>query len=93
MLRTAAAVLVAAALSASMWHVVLALDNGLGATPPLAYSTWNFFQTDINETLIHQLADGLVSTGLAASGYRSLNIDAGYLIHERDAQGRLQVNR
>ena len=39
------------------------------------------------------LADSLVSTGLAAAGFRTLNIDAGYLIHERHpVTQRLQVN-
>ena len=47
----------------------------------------------INDTLIRELGDALVSTGLAEVGYRTLNIDAGYLINERhpDTQ-ELQVN-
>jgi len=60
-----------------------ALDNGLAATPPLAYSTWNMFNDATNDTLIRELGDALVSTGLAGVGYRTLNIDAGYLSHER----------
>ena len=36
-----------------------------------------------NDTLIRELGDALVSTGLAEVGYRTVNIDAGYLIHER----------
>ena len=26
-----------------------ALDNGLGRTPPLGWSSWNYFASDINE--------------------------------------------
>jgi alpha-galactosidase len=69
------------------------LDNGMALTPPLAYSTWNMFNDDTNDTLIRELGDALESTGLAALGYRTLNIDAGYLIHERHpVTQRLQVN-
>eukprot|EP00038_Savillea_parva_P010865 m.193374 g.193374 ORF g.193374 m.193374 type:complete len:481 (-) comp18907_c0_seq1:27-1469(-) len=61
-----------------------ALDNGLGLTPPLAYSTWNYFNTDINSTLVIQLADALVSTGLRDAGFTTLNLDAGWKAAERD---------
>lgn len=84
----------AASFAALAVHATLALDNGLGSTPPLAYSTWNYFNDAINDTLVRELADALVSTGLAEVGYKTVNIDAGYLIHERDPQTqRLQVNR
>jgi len=69
------------------------LDNGLALTPPLAYSTWNMFNDEINDTLVRQLGTSLVSTGLAAAGFRTVNIDAGYLIHERHpTTHQLQVN-
>ena len=52
----------------------LGLDNGLGRTPVLAYSTWNYFNTAVNETLVQQLADALVATGLRDLGYQTLNV-------------------
>lgn len=51
------------------------LDNGLGKTPPMGWNSWNKFHCKINETLIRQTADLLVSTGLAAKGYRYVNLD------------------
>lgn len=54
---------------------ILALDNGLGKTPPMGWNSWNRFGCNINETLIRQTADLLVSTGLAAKGYKYLNLD------------------
>jgi alpha-galactosidase len=70
-----------------------ALDNGLAQTPPMAYSTWNFFNDNVNETLIQQLADALVETGLADLGYNSMNIDAGYITKDRHpVTNKLQVN-
>eukprot|EP00052_Salpingoeca_macrocollata_P011922 m.92005 g.92005 ORF g.92005 m.92005 type:complete len:455 (+) comp18261_c0_seq3:3-1367(+) len=70
----------------------LQLDNGLGLTPPLAWSSWNFFANGVNESVVLETADALISTGLRAVGYEYVNIDAGYLLHSRDASGHLQVN-
>ncbi|CAL9754786.1 unnamed protein product, partial [Musa acuminata subsp. burmannicoides] len=50
------------------------LANGLGMTPPMGWNTWNHFYCDINETIIRESADALVSTGLAKLGYRYVNI-------------------
>lgn len=55
--------------------VSLALDNGLGRTPPMGWNSWNHFGCKINETIIRETADLLISTGLAAKGYTYLNID------------------
>eukprot|EP01043_Picozoa_sp_COSAG02_P093370 COSAG02_NODE_29891_length_561_cov_0.670996_1_plen_140_part_01 len=69
------------------------LDNGVALKPFLGYSTWNYFNDAINDTLIRQLGTSLVSTGLADVGYRTLNIDAGYLTNERHPTTKqLQVN-
>ena len=70
----AAALLLACSSISPFVLSVAALDNGLGLTPPLAYSTWNFFNDAINDTLVRELADGLVSTGLVDLGYRSVLI-------------------
>lgn len=54
---------------------VNSLDNGLGRTPPMGWNSWNHFGCKINETIVKQTADLLISTGLAAKGYKYLNID------------------
>jgi alpha-galactosidase len=56
-------------------QLVLAVDNGMGRTPPMGWNSWNRFGCNINETLIRQTADLLVSTGLADKGYKFLNLD------------------
>ena len=60
--------------AASLSH---ALDNGLARTPPLGWSTWNYFATHINETLLVEMADAMVHTGLAKAGFEYINVDAG----------------
>ena len=54
---------------------VNSLENGLGRTPPMGWNSWNHFGCKINETIVKQTADLLISTGLAAKGYKYLNID------------------
>ncbi len=58
-------------------------------TPPMGWNSWNTFGNDINEQLIFDTADKLISTGLAAAGYNYLVIDDCWSLKERDANGRL----
>lgn len=53
----------------------LQLNNGLALVPQMGWNSWNFFACNINETLIRETADALVSTGLADLGYNYVNID------------------
>eukprot|EP00040_Diaphanoeca_grandis_P029462 m.172584 g.172584 ORF g.172584 m.172584 type:complete len:478 (+) comp31695_c1_seq1:172-1605(+) len=69
------------------------LDNGLGRTPPLGWSSWNYFANHINETVFEEMADAMVSTGLAKIGYTYINVDAGYLTKQRDVNGKLVVDK
>jgi alpha-galactosidase len=55
--------------------IISSLDNGLGRTPPMGWNSWNRFACGIDEALIKQTADLIVSTGLAAKGYRYINLD------------------
>jgi hypothetical protein len=69
-----------------------ALDNGLGATPAMGWSSWNTFRCDISAALILQVADAVVSSGLADAGYRYINVDDCWMRHGRDAEGHLVVD-
>lgn len=64
----------------------------LAATPPMGWSSWNRFATDINDQTIREIADALVSSGLRDAGYVYVNIDDGWQ-GERDAQGALHPNK
>jgi alpha-galactosidase len=60
-------------------------DN-LALTPPMAWNSWNKFGCEVNEELIRQTADAMVSTGLKDAGYQYVNLDDCW--HgQRDAQG------
>ena len=44
-------------------------------TPPMGWSSWNAVHGGINEAVITNITDALVSTGLAAAGYVYVNLD------------------
>jgi alpha-galactosidase len=45
----------------------VALNNGL-LVPPMGWSSWYGFQANINEGMIQEMADAMVSSGLRAAG-------------------------
>ncbi|KAK6931790.1 Glycoside hydrolase, family 27 [Dillenia turbinata] len=67
--------------------------NGLALTPPMGWNSWNFFKCNINETVIKETADALISTGLANLGYQYVNIDDCWADWDRDSQGYLVANK
>ena len=72
----------------------MSVSSTHAATPALAWSSWNYFTTAVNETIILEIADKLVSTGLADLGFKYVNIDAGVYIGERNQTTmRLVENR
>ncbi|KAH3764189.1 Melibiase family protein [Pelomyxa schiedti] len=56
-------------------YEVAALDNGLAKTPQMGFNTWNHFWCGINETLVYDTIDAMVSSGLLAAGYKYVNLD------------------
>ncbi len=58
----------------------------LAQTPPMGWNSWNKFGCNVNEALIRETADALVSSGMKDAGYLYVNIDDCW--HgERDALG------
>lgn len=45
------------------------------STPPMGWMTWNGFGENISETIIKQIADALVSSGMKDAGYNYIFID------------------
>ncbi|KAJ3731436.1 glycoside hydrolase [Lentinula guzmanii] len=79
-----AAVLFTASLSSTL---INALDNGVGKLPALGYNTWNAYGCNINEDLVLESAQLMVSLGLQAAGYEYVNIDDCYAEKNRSASG------
>ncbi|XP_010274959.1 PREDICTED: alpha-galactosidase [Nelumbo nucifera] len=65
------------------------MDNGIGLTPQMGWNTWNHFHCDVDEKLIRETADAMVSTGLSKVGYEYINIDDCWAELNRDSMGNL----
>jgi len=63
--------------------------EGLAMTPPMGWNSWNTFQTNINEKLVKETADKMVSSGMKDAGYEYLVLDDGWMAMERDSAGNL----
>jgi alpha-galactosidase len=69
---------------------------GIAPTPPMGWNSWNTFAGGVSDTLIRQVADALVSSGMQAAGYQFVNIDDGWArtvvggtLPNRDANGNI----
>lgn len=58
--------------------------EGLALTPPMGWNSWNTFQGNINEKLVMETADALVSSGMKDAGYIYLVLDDAWMAKERD---------
>lgn len=50
-------------------------DDGLARTPPMGWNSWNVFGANVNEKVLRETADALVSSGLHDAGFNYLVID------------------
>jgi alpha-galactosidase len=63
--------------------------EGLALTPPMGWNSWNKFACDVDENLIRETADAMVTSGMKAAGYQYIVIDDCW--HgERDNLGFIQ---
>jgi hypothetical protein len=60
--------------------------------PPMGWSSWNSFSNTIDSQVAMEQAKAMVSTGMAKAGYQYVNIDEGWWLGERDADGNIVVD-
>jgi hypothetical protein len=60
--------------------------------PPMGWSSWNSFSNTINSDVARSQAEAMAKTGLKKAGYEYVNIDEGWWLGERDAQGNIVVD-
>ena len=60
-----------------------------GQLPVMGYNTWYQFGAGVTESAVLKQADYLVSSGLAAAGYDTVNLDDGWLASSRASDGSL----
>lgn len=79
------------------WAIALALGlpvarsdptgYGLAKTPQMGWNSWNQLGCDYDEAKIRAVADGLVATGMVASGYTYLILDDCWMDRNRTDTG------
>jgi len=69
-------------------HFFARPDNGLAATPPMGWNSWNHFACNVSASLIEGEADAMVASGMKAAGYRYVVIDDCWQVG-RDANGNI----
>jgi len=62
--------------------------ESLAATPPMGWNSWNKFGCDVNESLLKQMADAIVSSGMKDAGYQYIVIDDCWQVG-RDKDGNI----
>jgi hypothetical protein len=58
----------------------------------MGWSSWNSFSNTIDSKIVMQQTMALVSSGLKDAGYRYINIDEGWWLGKRDANGNIMVD-
>lgn len=64
-------------------------DSLHAASPPMGWMTWDIFGCNYTETILKQIADAMVSSGMRDAGYKYLIIDDCWT-GTRDANGLIQ---
>jgi alpha-galactosidase len=68
-----------------------AVDDGLARTPPMGFNNWNTTgcRATFNETMVKEIADLFVTSGLKDAGYHYVNLDDCWALPARGAAGDL----
>ncbi|WP_018626523.1 glycoside hydrolase family 27 protein [Niabella aurantiaca] len=63
----------------------------LAPHPPMGWNSWNYFGKEgINEKIVYEVIDAMVTNGLRDAGYQYVIIDGGWRDEKLDKDGRLR---
>ncbi|QIK80097.1 alpha-galactosidase [Sphingomonas piscis] len=68
-----------------------AYTGGNAPLPPMGWNSWNAFASDIDEAKLMGSAEAIVKHGLAAKGYRYVDLDDGWWLKRRQPDGRIII--
>ena len=68
-----------------------AYARGNAPLPPMGWNSWNAFGSDIDEAKVMGSAEAIVRSGLAAKGYRYIDLDDGWWLKRRLPDGRIII--
>ena len=59
----------------------------------MGWSSWYGFTQNINETMLREMGEGMISSGLHAAGYEHIWLDDGWAVSREPNTGRIQEDR
>lgn len=68
-----------------------AYTRGAAQLPPMGWNSWNAFGSGVDEEKLLRSARVIVDTGLAAKGYRYIDLDDGWWLGRRASDGRIMI--
>ena len=68
------------------------IGDKLCLTPPMGWNSWNVFTSTLDEKLVMETADAMVSSGMRDLGYQYINMDDYWHAVSRDADGNPVAN-
>jgi Alpha galactosidase A/Alpha galactosidase C-terminal beta sandwich domain len=60
--------------------------------PPMGWSSWNSFSNTVNSEIVMAQARAMASNGMQKAGYQYINIDEGWWLGQRDAEGNFVID-
>ena len=60
--------------------------------PPIGWSSWNSFSNTVDSQNVMEQAKAMAGNGMKAAGYEQVNIDEGWWLGKRDAEGNIVVD-
>jgi hypothetical protein len=60
--------------------------------PPMGWSSWNSFSNTVNAQIVMDQARAMAANGMQKAGYQYINIDEGWWLGKRDADGNIVVD-
>jgi alpha-galactosidase len=63
---------------------------GLATAPPMGWNGFNRFYVHVDAAIVEAAARALIASGMKAAGYVYVNLDGGWGLRERNADGTLQ---
>jgi alpha-galactosidase len=68
------------------------IGDKLCLTPPMGWNSWNVFTNTLDEKLVIEITDAMVSTGMRDLGYQYINMDDFWHAASRNADGKPVAN-
>jgi len=60
-------------------HLIVAIDNGLGVSPPMGWRSWNCYGNDVYDSRMRTVIDAMANKSRTVDGVPTSLVDVGYV--------------